>query len=267
MALYALDEESNLVFAPTANSSQKYRCLECRGLVQRRAGLHKRAHFCHLIRAPQCRLHSRSIDHLVLQTRLKEAIPELEMERPFPSLLRIADLAWEKQKIVFEIQCSLIGPAEAEKRRKDYAQEGYLLVWLLDDRLFNKRKLRIAEEVLRKEACYFISLGKALVYDQYELISAGERLMKGPPLPTDLSKPLNIPPSLPPLYLLKERSILFRGDLLDRLIQNSVYLQRLIEYERSFLERPSKPYWHYLKKGLQMGFEYLLRKTAEQERL
>lgn len=267
MALYALDEESNLIFATNANSSRKYRCLECRGLVQKRSGLHKRAHFCHLGRSPQCRLHSKSIDHLVLQTRLKESIPELEIERPFPAILRIADLAWERQKIVFEIQCSLILPVETEKRRKDYAQEGYHLVWLLDDRLFNKKKLRIAEDLLRKKAGYFISFGKALVYDQFEVIDEGTRLSKGPPLITDLSEPLRLPSILPPLQQLKERSALFRGDLLDRSLQSGAYLQRLAEHERFLLKRPSKPYWNWMKRGLQMGLEYLLRKTAEKELL
>lgn len=265
MALYALDEASNLVFATKASPFQKYRCLECRGLVQRKAGLHKQPHFCHLGRAPQCRLHSKSIDHLVLQARLKEAIADLEMERPFPSILRIADLVWERHKTVFEIQCSLLSPAETEKRRRDYAREGYHLVWLLDDRLFNKKKLRIAEDLLRREAGYFISLKKSLVYDQHELIAEGTRLYKGPPLPTDLSKPLRLPAALPPLPQLQARSALFLGDLLDRTLRSSAYLQRLLKSERAFFAGRKKTVWNYLKMGLLIGLEYLLRKTAEKE--
>src|SRR5262249_26072126 len=108
MALYALDDDSNLIFAPDATEFRRYRCLECRGLVQKRVSQERRTHFCHLRNTPQCRLHSKSIDHLILQTSLQERIQGLEMERPFPSILRIADLCWEAQKIVFEIQCSPI---------------------------------------------------------------------------------------------------------------------------------------------------------------
>lgn len=260
MALYALDEKSNLVLAAHADLYKKFFCLECRGPVQKRMGLHKRPHFSHLRNATHCRLYSKSIDHLVLQTRLKELIPELEMERPFPSILRIADLCWERKKIVFEIQCSLIAPAEAELRRKDYAKEGYNLLWLLDDRLFNKKTLRAAEEILRKEAGYFISLRKALVYDQFDPISEGKRLLKGPPLAVNLAKPLSIP-SLPPLKQLKERKICFQGDLLDRLLQNSAYLQRHLDYERALQKPASNTLWHLLKKWMMMGLEFLLRKT------
>jgi len=166
MALYALDEDSNVVFASNAAPSQRYRCLECRGFVRKRASLHKRSHFCHLRNTPQCRLHSKSEGHLVLQTSLQERIPGLEMERLFPSILRIADLCWEAEKIVFEIQCSPITIYEAERRRRDYWSEGFDLVWLLDDRLFNRKTLRVAEEPLRKRAGYFISLRRAVVYDQ-----------------------------------------------------------------------------------------------------
>ncbi len=266
MALYALDTDSNLVFAADAAPLQTYRCPECRCPVQKRTGLHKRPHFCHLRNAPQCRLHSKSIDHLVFQTRLKEAIPELEMERPFPSILRIADLCWERKKIVFEIQCSLILPPEAEERRRDYAKERYALVWLLDDRLYNKKKLRLSEEILRREAGYFISLQKGLVYDQFDPTRDGARLMKGPPLPVDLSKPLPIPKKPLGLAQLEKRTARFRGDLLDRSLQNSATLQRLLDCEQSLKPKP-KPRWHWLKKGVQIGLEYLLRKTAEWDRL
>ena len=262
MALYALDTESNLVFAADAEPFRTYRCPECQSPVQKRTGLNKRPHFCHLRNAPQCRLHSKSIDHLVLQTRLKEQIPELEMERPFPAILRIADLCWERKRIVFEIQCSLILPPEAKQRQKDYAKERYALVWLLDDRLYNKKKLRLSEDILRKEAGYFISLRKGLVYDQFDPTLDGERLLKGPHLPVDLSKPLPTPQEPLPLAQLRERKTRFRGDLLDRSLRSGVYLERLLECENSLHPEPN-PWWHWLKKGVQIGLEYLLRKTAE----
>ncbi len=261
MALYALDEESNLISALDASPFQKLRCLECGAALKKRVGVHRRPHFSHLRSARQCRLYSKSIDHLVLQTRLKEAIGELEMERPFPSILRIADLCWERQKIVFEIQCSLISPSEIERRRKDYAKEGYNLVWLLDDRLYNKKKLRISEKLLRRDAGYFISLKKGHAYDQFELISEGERLFKGPPLPLDLSKPLAAPAATARLQQIKGKKFFFQGDLLFRSLQSRAYLERLLECERSFSAPKPKTAGRRLKAWLQMGMEYLLRKS------
>lgn len=265
MALYALDEENQIVFAQEAAPYRRYRCLECSGRVQKRSGIYKRAHFCHLRSAPQCRLHSKSIDHLILQTDLKKKIPQLEMERPFPSILRIADLCWEEKKLVLEIQCSPITPSEVERRKRDYAREGYDLVWLLDERLFNKKRLRIAEENLRRQSAYYFSLSRACVYDQFEVIAENLRLMRGPPLSIDLTRPHPTQGRNLPLRQLQERQSpwYFPGDLYDRSIRNRYYLQRLAEKEKELLAPFKRDPLFWLKKGFYIALEYLLRATAE----
>ncbi len=261
MPLYALDEENGIVFAPDASTRKNYRCLECRGSLQKRSGRHRRPHFCHRRSAPQCRLYSKSIDHLVIQTNLMKRIPQLKMERPFPSVLRIADLCWEERKLVLEIQCSPISIYEVGARKKDYSQEGYELVWLLDDRLFNKKRLRIAEEQIRRGSGYFVSLKRSIVYDQFEFISDAVRLAKGPPLPINLFEPREILNRQIPLRQLQERksSRYFLGDLYDRANRNSTFLKRLVEHEESLLKPLRKDPFYWIKKILLLILEYLLR--------
>jgi competence protein CoiA len=196
-----------------------------------------------------------------LQTDLKKKIPQLEIERPFRSILRIADLCWEERKLVLEIQCSPISSYEAEARKRDYSQEGYDLVWLLDDRLFNKKRLKVAEERIRKGSAYFISLHRSAIYDQFEFIVDETRLAKGAPLPVDLSHPIEAAKQQLPLRQLKERKTnrYFPGDLYDRAIKNSAFLKRLVEYEETLLKPLRKDRLHWIKKGLHIGLEQLLR--------
>ena len=239
MPLYALDDENRIIPAQNALNGRRYRCLECKGAMQRRVGLERRAHFYHLHSIRSCRLYSKSIDHLILQTHLQEKNPALIIERPFEKILRIADLCWEEKKIIFEIQCSPISQEEAKMRTDDYSSEGYTIVWLLDCRLYNRRSLRFAESQLRQQACYYFTLKNREIFDQFEVIVDASRIAKGPPLPIDLLQPARLPPQIPsalPRQLKnRETSLFFSGDLLDRSIRYPIYLQRLIEHEETIL--------------------------------
>ena len=103
MPRYALDENNRIIDARDADLFRRYRCLECQNPLQKRSGPHRQAHFYHLQTVRQCRLHSQSADHLILQTEIQQIIPSIDIERPFKKILRIADLCWEEKKIVFEI--------------------------------------------------------------------------------------------------------------------------------------------------------------------
>ena len=269
MPLYALDDHRQIIAARDADEWRRYRCLECNGAMQKRAGANRQAHFYHLNTVRQCRLHSRGIDHMILQTTLQEQNPALIIERPFEKILRIADLCWENKKIVFEIQCSPIAWPEVQRRIQDYAREGYELVWLLDNRLYNRRTLRAAEADLREHACYYFSLSKSLIYDQFEVLSATSRLAKGPPLPINLFRPMSFPLS-PPSPLTRQlnnrrKVYYFAGDLFDRSLRYPIYLERLIEHEDRILaqEKNERKISFWLKKYFYIGLEYLLRKSAD----
>ena len=138
MALYASDGK-DYVFAGDAVVGTSYRCLECHSPVKVRRGRHRLPHFYHLHQSRRCHLHSKSEDHLLLQLQLQKLLaPEkLEIEHPFLEIHRIADLIWEKEKLIFEIQCSSLEAEEAEQRIIDYRKVGFETIWLLDDRIFN----------------------------------------------------------------------------------------------------------------------------------
>jgi competence protein CoiA len=197
MAFYAVDDD-DLIDAADAEPRKIYWCLDCFGPVKRRVGKNRLSHFYHLKTTPQCRLYSKTEDHLLAQIQLQKSFPEgaLQMERPFIQIDRVADLCWEKEKVVFEIQCSPMSEKEAEMRIHDYRSVGYEVIWLLDDKRYNKRVARPAEEFLRQFSTYYLLIEKGLTsrcYDQFEIFSDGKRVRRGRRIPLDLQKIRNRP--------------------------------------------------------------------------
>jgi competence protein CoiA len=200
MAFYAIDED-DLVYAPDAIPRKTYWCAECFGPVRRRVGKNL-AHFYHVQTPTRCRLYSKSEDHLLAQLQIQKILlPQtIVMEVPFPKIGRIADLLWEKEKIVFEIQCSAISEVEAKNRIVDYRSLGYEVIWLLDDKQFNKKTLKPAEKFLRSFSAYYISIRHNLhfeFYDQFEVFLDQKRVRKSPKMPLNLAQVLHTPKSIP----------------------------------------------------------------------
>jgi competence protein CoiA len=245
MANYALDEENRIVAAKDAYFKKKYQCIECRSFLKKRSGRQKRPHFFHLGKTPSCRLYGKGFDHLALQHFLQNANPALKIECPFQDIGRIADLAWEERKILFEIQCSPISFEEVKARTEDYSLKGYRIVWLLDDRLYNKKRAGPAERFMRKSGYYF-SLAKNLIYDQSEFFDQERRLMAGPKLPVDLTRP---------------EETFFAGDLSDMLRRHPEARADLEELEQSLLQEREKP--SAIKKIIYIVLEFLLRTIAK----
>ena len=277
MALYATDADG-YIFAADASPGASYRCLECFSPVKVRRGRNRLAHFYHLQRSPQCHLYSKSEDHLLVQLQLQKILSEesAQIERPFLTVHRIADLLWEKEKIAFEIQCSSLDISEAERRVIDYNKLGYTVVWLLDDRIFNQRFVRNSEEFLRTQTCYFFSFQRAGIsrfYDQIEIIIQRKRFKKSYPLTVDLSTPrikpfLEWPPDIPDQ--IKDRihraERYFRGDLIHKTIQAAIhpytalYLEkwRNIELELHRLNRPSGRISTFFQELIVLPYDQLL---------
>src|SRR3990167_3730899 len=230
MALYATDG-TDYVFAGDAIPGAPYWCLECRAPVKMRRGRNRLPHFYHLRQSPGCHLYSKNEDHLLLQLQIQKFLaPEkIEIERPFFEIHRIADLVWEKESLVFEIQCSSLEQREAQQRVADYRRVGYETVWLLDDRIFNKRLVRPAEGFLRSFSCYFFSFdrtGPSRFYDQLEVVIDRKRLKKSHPLTISLAYPRGVPPLEWPSNLstqvskrIEQSTHYFPGDLLYRTLQ------------------------------------------------
>lgn len=233
MAFYALFLDE-VVLASEAIPRQGYRCIECGSSMRLRGGGGRRqAHFFHEMRSPLCRIYGKSERHEQIQCALQRAYPslELELEVPFPTVGRIADLYTAKEKRVFEIQCSWIRPEEVERRREDYRLLGLDLVWLLDDRLYNKKRYGKAEASMRRQGGYFFTFAqqRVHVYDQIEGRVHERRISKKTPFWVNLGEKCAVAwcmESRPLPRLLCERTehqaSVFVGDVIEQATRERV---------------------------------------------
>lgn len=253
MALYALGDGP--IAASDADPGREYRCIECAKPVKVRKGKNRIPHFYHLRLSPSCRLYSKSEDHLLLQLQIQDLLPpkEAAIERVFPEIHRVSDVVWEQEKIAFEIQCSMIYPKEVKRRVDEYSSLGFRVVWILDDRVFNKRVLRPSEELLREQNGYYVSFRRekrSFFYDQFEIFNEAKRLKKSRRFWVDLRRPRPFPPiDVPeewPMQVVKRAEVnrpYFPGDLLDRAILSAISiphalsLQNWAVLEEQFRER------------------------------
>ncbi len=243
MALFASDGQDT-IDAWDAHPGTPYRCLECQAPLKLKRGELKFPHFYHLSTAPSCRLYSKSERHLLIQLHLQKILPKGDaiLEKPFKTIQRIADVAWEKKKIVFEIQCSPISELEAKERVSEYKSMGFEVVWILDDRLFNKKHVSRSEAFIREKSSYFASR-ELTFYDQLEIIVNHKRVRRGNKIPVDLSEPFQIPSKkkfedIPKGLKTRFHNTIymFKNDLIEKLLTT--------DFEKSLLE------WITLEKTL-----------------
>lgn len=265
MALYAWGEEG-AVHAAEAREGASYGCMECRAPVKVRRTRRCTPHFYHVRRSPPCRLYSKSGGHLLLQLQLQRALfpHEVELEHPFPSIGRIADLVWEEKRVVFEIQCSPICLEEAKRRTADYESIGYHAIWLLSDRTFNRRLIRPAERYLRTKGAYYLSRQeeKPFCYDQFEILQEVRRVKRSWPLAVQLSSlhpvpKIEWPEELPVCVEQRLQAPLYaEGDLVARALQprSSALLSRWSLMEKQWRAKrfSFKSWWMHV-----FGFPYL----------
>lgn len=249
MQLHALDHESKLVLASSAIRKHDYQCIECLERVRLRGGTHRQKHFYHLEPNPHCCLHGKGMVHLQIQFLLHNQIPdgECQLECRFPEINRIADVAWLKQKVIFEIQCSPISADEVRQRNEDYELLGLKVVWILHDNQYNKWRLSPAEEVLQNSSHYFTNVdgeGKGYFYDQFDFVLRGIRRFKMTPLPVNpvSLKPVRETNGIVSLSLVLKRLKTWRigleGDLMDLYEENpnEKYIVEALEIEKKHLE-------------------------------
>lgn len=118
--------------------------------------------------------------HLQVQMHLLTILPkdECALEYRFPSIQRIADVAWIPNKLIFEIQCSAITAEEVAKRNADYRKLGWQVIWIFHDHRYNHSKLSAAESILCGLPHYFTNIdqeGKGVIYDQLSINRQGIR--------------------------------------------------------------------------------------------
>lgn len=266
MQWIALDDE-RAVFAAEADKRARYRCPECNAYVRVRSGPHRQPHFYHVRASKPCRQQQKSEEHLGLQFHLAKECGDARMERPFPEVGRIADVAWEKERIVFEVQCSPISLTEAQERTRDYRSQGWRLIWILSDKRFNRRKLTAAEHYLRQQTCYFASWNRqrTILYDQWDIVADFQRVYKGAPIPVQPSRIAPLPrPILQHLpRCVQERlaqwPLHLEGDALSHLLEQPSALQSLLEREARITQRLQTPRLALLAL-LKQGYHHLLHK-------
>lgn len=169
MQLYALNAEKKLVFAEDASREEDYYCPECSGKIRPRGGDVRRSHFYHPS-GSACHQSSKSIEHLQVQYFLKENLfGTVLLEKRFPEINRIADVVWESEKLIFEVQCSPITAKEVLSRNRDYRKSGYQVVWVFHEKNFNRNRLTAAEHCVLAQPHYYTDInaeGSGMIYDQ-----------------------------------------------------------------------------------------------------
>lgn len=242
MQLFAKDQEGNFVAAGQAARQCDYVCGECGGVVRVRQGRQRRVHFFHLQHNRLCRQSGKSETHWQVQYHLLHRLPlgEAHLEYRFAAINRIADLYWEPQRLVFEVQCSPMDPEEMIARNRDYASVGLRVIWILHDSLYNKEKMSPIESALQHHPHYYTSInaqGKGIIYDQVEKTSVeGWRRVLIPLLEVDLSRPnfseeRGALPRLLAFYRGKGQPY-FAGDRVDRFLSEKDFADVLTAMDR-----------------------------------
>jgi competence protein CoiA len=257
MQLHAFNSNGQSISARQALRHTDYYCLECQQIVRLRGGPQRRSHFYHFEPTIFCRQHEKGAVHLRLQSYFLAQLPpgECHLECPFPSIRRIADVAWIPQKIIFEIQYSPISAQEVLARNRDYQNLGWSVVWILHDRRFNQIRLSAAEIALRPSPHYYSNMdefGSGIIYDQFDVCEKGVRYERLPHLPIDFRKgpqPYATEGRAYFLSLLTQRAIhwkfFFKGDLTSIFLSTpaSSYLQQALESEKPFLPSSQSLKW------------------------
>lgn len=273
MQRLAIDKNRKLIAAIHAEKQCDYYCRECGAAVRLRRGLHRTTHFFHL-KDSRCRQGGKSQIHLQVQEHLQKILGETAccLEKQFPQIGRIADVVWEDKKIIFEIQCSGITREEMTSRNADYAYLGYQVVWILHDRLYNRRKMTPVELYLRNWPHYFSNIdvsGKGGIYDQMDIISGHKRHVMQKFFEIQWNEPhrkdlLHLRHSPAP-SLLKNRAshwpLYFSGDLFDSWMQGKREL-----FETGLPEKESGGGWRAGIKAIgryyRIIFELFLEKAC-----
>ena len=193
MQIFARGPNGTVLPASRAVAGVDYKCLECGQIVRLRAGSQRIRHFYHRRRTRRCRQSGKSLTHLRVQERLHALLPNSQLEHPFPSIGRIADLFWPEKNLIFEVQCSPIAAEEVAARNADYDRLGLTVVWILHDRRFNRRHLTAAEHFLHDKPHYFTDIdssGAGTFYDQKNIARQGLVLRRSRRFPVQLNRPL-----------------------------------------------------------------------------
>ena len=143
MQLYAFDEHKAVIPSHLAKKGKDYLCCECEEILRVKSGKLRHPHFYHLNLTGSCRQSGKSAVHLAVQKFIARHLleDEVQLERRFPEIQRIADVVWETKKIIFEVQCSQISEEEVLTRSQDFRSLGYQVVWILHVKRYGRQNV------------------------------------------------------------------------------------------------------------------------------
>lgn len=175
--LYAYDLAGTKIFVEEAVKGVDYICMECQSMVRVRGGSWRQLHYYHK-KHISCSQREKSLEHIAVQRKLVQELEEAKMEVVFPSIARIADVAWEKQKIVFEVQVSPMSVDELKQRIADYNSIGWQVLFILHTKTFGKTKVKEIEQFLVSHTHYFTDIDDSggAIFDELLLIIQGKRI-------------------------------------------------------------------------------------------
>lgn len=168
MTFFAITHKGTVIAPHQAKREEPYFCRECNQRVALRTPKHQRAHFFH-IQSSSCSSAGKGALHLAAQLAIAEQIQGAKIEVPFPSIARIADIAWEEKKIVIEVQCAPITKQEVLLRNQDYNSLGWDVVWIFHTHRYGKKKLYPAEKALFSSPHYYCTYdeqGNGEIFDR-----------------------------------------------------------------------------------------------------
>ncbi len=276
MQLFAHTPSKQPMHANNACKKIDYLCPECHSPVRVRRGAIKRAHFFHTKPTKKCISQGKSLTHLAIQEILQKSFPEkeVEMEVPFNSINRIADVVHFEKKIIFEVQCSSISSEEIESRTRGYESLGFQVVWIFHDSRFNKNLCQMAERWIYDRLHYFTNInakGKGILYDQFTVLCQNRRLYKTERFPVRIQRPLILnngisnrvfdgeSPLPKILYERKKKARYhFEGDLLDRCKCHPLLVKQWIEMEKAATQKP----WQKKRFSYTRLLNFWLKKAA-----
>lgn len=152
--LIDLRKIKNVDFSQLKTASD-YTCPYCGGAVIFKQGRKRRAHFSH---RTSCKSnhHQESEAHYTSKILLKkwldhQGVTLIKIEHRLPSIDRIADIyfEYENEKIVLEIQKSMIDPSLFEERTKDYEALGIRVIWIFIGEIWAREKTYLLNKVMK----------------------------------------------------------------------------------------------------------------------
>lgn len=185
MQLYAFENDDNYVNAAWAEGGKNYKCPECGQILRVRGGPKMQRHYYHYKPVKFCNQAGKGEVHLKVQQRILQALPldEAKMEVRFPEIGRIADVAWESERIVFEVQCAAMTAEEALARTVDYESVGWKVIWVLHDARYLQRFQTSLEMALVGVSHYYTNIdqrGSGEIYDCLNVWEEGRLLASSP---------------------------------------------------------------------------------------